>query len=204
MSSLSKYFFDNYDSDISRLNVQYAFLKTGVRISPTCSAEINISHVSKAIDIATGTGAWALDFASLPDKKNAKPRNKFFQQDVTKHSQTSSLEHSTSSTSCTCLTPDGKWMEESIEKYHGLLRPGGHLILRENDNVMYDHEHPPPLRNQVLDPAAYMQGTSVLVNVNRFLGWSAAAGLYRGGQTFASSSTMLEEASLQVIAVQDP
>jgi SAM-dependent methyltransferase len=28
--------------------------------------EINIAHISRVIDIATGTGVWALDFASLP------------------------------------------------------------------------------------------------------------------------------------------
>jgi ubiquinone/menaquinone biosynthesis C-methylase UbiE len=85
--------------------VQYAFLKTAFGYPQLVPPEINISHVSKVIDIATGTGAWALDFASLPDvcnrnvqifacdistakfppeeERKAKGIN-FFQQDVTK------------------------------------------------------------------------------------------------------------------------
>jgi ubiquinone/menaquinone biosynthesis C-methylase UbiE len=90
MSSLSKYFLDNYESDISRfvlalqvfylrhednmpsksLNAQYTSFKIAFGYSQPVPPEINISHVSKAIDIATGTGAWALDFASLPDVRN--------------------------------------------------------------------------------------------------------------------------------------
>jgi ubiquinone/menaquinone biosynthesis C-methylase UbiE len=66
---------------------------------------IDIVHVSRVVDVATGTGAWALDFASLPEvhKNNIqvfacdisdekflqgnKPGVKqitFFQQDITK------------------------------------------------------------------------------------------------------------------------
>jgi ubiquinone/menaquinone biosynthesis C-methylase UbiE len=67
---------------------------------------IDIAHVSRVIDVATGTGVWALDFASLPEvhkcniqvfacdisdakflQGNTKPAAKqitFFQQDVTK------------------------------------------------------------------------------------------------------------------------
>ena len=67
---------------------------------------IDIAHVSRVIDVATGTGAWALDFVSLPEvhksniqvfacdisnekflRGNSKPAVKqitFFQQDVTK------------------------------------------------------------------------------------------------------------------------
>jgi SAM-dependent methyltransferase len=32
--------------------------------------EIDIAHISKVIDLATGTGAWVLDFASLPDVRD--------------------------------------------------------------------------------------------------------------------------------------
>ncbi len=68
---------------------------------------VNVAHLSKVIDVATGTGAWALDFVSQPDVRDCgaqvfacdistaklpqaardKPDvNKitFFQQDVTK------------------------------------------------------------------------------------------------------------------------
>ena len=34
---------------------------------------------------------------------------------------------------------------------------------------MYDHEHPPPPEGQEPYVSAYMQGTSILANVNRIL-----------------------------------
>jgi SAM-dependent methyltransferase len=67
--------------------------------------EIDIAHVSRVIDVGTGTGAWALDFVSLPEvhKSNIQvfacdvsdekfPQGNepgveqitFFQQDITK------------------------------------------------------------------------------------------------------------------------
>jgi ubiquinone/menaquinone biosynthesis C-methylase UbiE len=52
------------------LNAQYTFFKIAFGYPQPVPPEINISHVSKVIDIATGTGAWALDFASLPDVRN--------------------------------------------------------------------------------------------------------------------------------------
>ena len=68
---------------------------------------VNVAHLSKVIDVATGTGAWALDFVSQPDLRDRgvqvfacdisttkfpqAARDKsdvnkitFFQQDVTK------------------------------------------------------------------------------------------------------------------------
>jgi len=47
--------------------------------------------------------------------------------------------------------------------------PGGHLVIRDGDLIMYDHEHPPPSESQEPDAAAYMQGTSVVANVNRII-----------------------------------
>jgi len=32
---------------------------------------IDIAHISRAIDVATGTGSWAIDFASLPEVNNS-------------------------------------------------------------------------------------------------------------------------------------
>ncbi len=38
--------------------------------SNTVPPVVNIAHVSKVIDVATGTGAWALDFVSQPDVRD--------------------------------------------------------------------------------------------------------------------------------------
>lgn len=38
---------------------------------------------------------------------------------------------------------------------------------------MYDQEHPPPPEGQEPDVAAYMQGTSILANVNRIVAGGA-------------------------------
>ena len=81
---LSKYFFDeNSESEVSRyviidrhltlmtslyrLNAQYSFFKSVVGHPRVIPPEIDIAHVSRVIDVATGTGAWALDFVSLPE-----------------------------------------------------------------------------------------------------------------------------------------
>jgi SAM-dependent methyltransferase len=87
------------------LNAQYSFFKSVVGHPRVIPPGIDISHVSRVIDVATGTGVWALDFASLPDVyksniqvfacdissekflKGNEPAVKqitFFQQDVTK------------------------------------------------------------------------------------------------------------------------
>src|SRR6266576_3444432 len=47
--------------------------------------------------------------------------------------------------------------------------PGGHLVVRDCDLIMYNHEHPQPPEGQEPDAAAYMQGTSILANINRIL-----------------------------------
>lgn len=88
-----------------RLNAQYSFFKSVVGHPQVTPPGIDIAQVSRVIDVATGTGAWALDFVSLPEvyKSNIqvfacdiskekflrgnKPPVKqitFFQQDVTK------------------------------------------------------------------------------------------------------------------------
>lgn len=41
--------------------------------------------------------------------------------------------------------------------------------MRDGDLIMYDREHPPPPEGQVPDSAAYMQGTSIVANVNRII-----------------------------------
>ena len=125
---LSKYFLDNInDSEASRyvvlcptsldanmtysngglcrLNAQYQYLKSVMGHPRVIPPGIDIAHISRVIDVATGTGSWAIDFASLPEVLNSnvqvfacdissekylqgnKPPAKqitFFQQDVTK------------------------------------------------------------------------------------------------------------------------
>jgi SAM-dependent methyltransferase len=89
------------------LNTQYPFYKSVFGHSHVIPPGIDITNISRVIDVATGTGAWVLDFASLPEvqRRNIqifacdidgakflqgnKPQVavnhiSFFQQDVTK------------------------------------------------------------------------------------------------------------------------
>jgi len=87
------------------LNTQYLFFKMVFDYPNIVPPVVNVAHLSKVIDVATGTGAWALDFVSQPDVRDRgvqvfacdistakfpqanKPdvdRIIFFQQDVTK------------------------------------------------------------------------------------------------------------------------
>jgi SAM-dependent methyltransferase len=93
-----------YDA-LSRLNRQFNFHKTLFDYPQLVPPGIDITHVSRIIDVGAGTGAWALDLMSHPDVRDrdlqvfacdistAKfPRNDepevrkitFFEQDVTK------------------------------------------------------------------------------------------------------------------------
>jgi len=90
------------------LDTQYPFVKSVVGHPQVIPPGIDIAHVSRVIDVGTGSGAWALDFVSqpevhrsdievfacdisdtkfpqrnLPEVPEAK-RIMFFQQDVTK------------------------------------------------------------------------------------------------------------------------
>ena len=124
---LSKYFFDNFNESealryiirclssedthmtwlndgLCRLNAQYQYFNSVIG-HPHIPPGIDIAHISRVIDVATGTGSWAIDFASLPEVRDSnvqvfacdissekylqgcKPPTKqitFFQQDVTK------------------------------------------------------------------------------------------------------------------------
>ena len=53
--------------------------------------------------------------------------------------------------------------------HHRYTGPGGHIVIRDSDLIMYDHEHPPPPEGQEPDAAAYMQGTPTVTNVNRIM-----------------------------------
>ena len=52
------------------LKNQYVFFKTVFDYPDIVPPVVNISHLSKVIDVATGTGAWALDFVSRPDVRD--------------------------------------------------------------------------------------------------------------------------------------
>ena len=91
--------------DLCRLNTQYTFLKSAMGHPQVIPPGIDITNISRVIDVATGTGSWAVDFALLPEIRDSnvqifacdissekylqeyKPPTKqitFFQQDVTK------------------------------------------------------------------------------------------------------------------------
>jgi len=220
---LSKYFFDETsESEISRLNAQYSYLKSVVGHPRVIPPGIDISHVSRVIDVATGTGAWAIDFASLPEVyksnvqvfacdissekflKGNEPAVKqitFFQQDVTKpfpEELLGTFDLVNLSFLSYALTSQG-W-EKALQNLRGLLRPGGHLIIRDGEHIMFNHERPPPPEGQEPDVAACMQGTSIVANVNRIFSGGA---LRRGFLVSVLSQPflqILETASLRVVS----
>jgi hypothetical protein len=84
--------------------------------------------------------------------------------------------------------------------------PGGYLIVRESDLVIYNHEHPPPPKSEVLNPAVYMQGTSVLANANRIFAGGAlqlgfVVGCVRSGLV-TSRATLTEESGFRIVFPQ--
>ena len=125
------------------LNAQYSFLKSVVGHPRVIPPEIDIAHVSRVIDIGAGTGAWALDFVSLPEVyksniqvfacdisnekflKGNKPAEKqitFFQQDVTKpfpEELLGTFDLANLSFLSYALTPQG-W-EKALQNLRGLL-----------------------------------------------------------------------------------
>jgi SAM-dependent methyltransferase len=84
------------------LDTQYPFVKSVVGHPQVIPPGIDIAHVSRVIDVGTGSGAWALDFVSQPEVHRSNievfacdisdtkfpqrnfPGVTFFQQDVTK------------------------------------------------------------------------------------------------------------------------
>src|SRR6266702_2599070 len=69
-----------------------------------------------------------------------------------------------------------------------MIEPGGHLILRDGDPLLFTHENPPPLEGQEPDIVAYTQGKSTLATINRvFSGWALRQGFVLGfAHTFVS------------------
>ncbi|KAH9017030.1 S-adenosyl-L-methionine-dependent methyltransferase [Lactarius hengduanensis] len=177
------------DFFVNRLNTQYLYLKTIFDYPKIVPPVVSVAHVRKVIDVATGTGAWALDFVSQPEVRDrgvqvfacdisvAKfpqadgpdvDKITFFQHDVTKPFPddmlgTFDLVHM--AFMCWALTVQG-W-KSALQNLRDLLRPGGHLILRDADLLVFTHENPPPLEGQELDIVAYTQGKSTLATINR-------------------------------------
>jgi SAM-dependent methyltransferase len=55
---------------VNRLKNQYHFFKTVFDYPDIIPPAVNVSRLRKVIDVATGTGAWALDFVSRPDVRD--------------------------------------------------------------------------------------------------------------------------------------
>ncbi|KAH9074935.1 S-adenosyl-L-methionine-dependent methyltransferase [Lactarius deliciosus] len=205
------------DSEVSRLNTQYLYLKTIFDYPKIVPPVVSVARVGKVIDVATGTGAWALDFVSQPEVRDRgvqvfacdisaakfpqadKPdvdKITFFQHDVTKPFPddmlgTFDLVHM--AFVCWALTVQG-W-KSALQN----LRPGGHLILRDTDPFLFTHDNPPPQEGQEPDIVAYTQGTSTLATINRICsGWAIRRGLVVGLSYHLRK--MLQDASFQVLS----
>ncbi|KAI9458399.1 S-adenosyl-L-methionine-dependent methyltransferase [Lactarius psammicola] len=216
-----KYVLDDINSEGSRLNTQYLYFKALFDYPNIVPPVVNVGHLSKVIDVATGTGAWALDFVSQPDVRDRGiqvfacdistekfPRADksdvdmitFFQQDVTKPFPdemlgTFDLVHMT----CLCLALTGQGWKLALQNLHDLLKPGGHIMLRDGDPLWFTHENPPPLEGQEHDIVAYTQGKSTLATINRiYSGWALRQGLVLG-LTYHLRK-MLQDASFQVLS----
>ncbi|KAI9440863.1 S-adenosyl-L-methionine-dependent methyltransferase [Lactarius indigo] len=211
---------NNLNSEVSRLKTQYLHFKT-VFGSNTVPPVVNIKQVRKVVDVATGTGAWALDFVSRPDVRDrdvqvfacdlssAKfpqagnpdvDKITFFEHDVTKpfpDEMLGTFDLVNMSLMCLALTVEG-W-KTALQNLRDLLKPGGHLTLREADLVMFTHENPPPLDGQEPDVVAYTQGRSTFATTNRiFSGWALHQGFDMGLSYHLRK--MLQDASLQVLS----
>jgi len=216
-----KYLLDDNNSEITRLKNQYHFFKTVFDYPDIVPPVVNVSRLGKVIDVATGTGAWALDFASRPDVRNrgvkvfacdistAKfPRvdkadvNKitFFQHDVTKPFPAEML-GTFDLVNMTylgfALTAPG-W-RLALKNLRSLLTPGGYLVLRDGDPLMFTHENPPPLEGHKPDLMAYTQGNSTLATINRiYSGWALRQGFVVGLSYHFRD--MLRDASFQLLS----
>ncbi|KAH8991728.1 S-adenosyl-L-methionine-dependent methyltransferase [Lactarius akahatsu] len=214
-----KYVLDDNNSEVSRLNTQYLFFKTSFDyIVPPV---VNVAHLSRVIDVAAGTGAWALDFVSRPDVRDRdvqvfacdistakfpqadKPDvNKitFFQHDVTKpfpDEMLGTFDLVNMNYLGFGLTVQG-W-PLALQNLRDLLKPGGHLILRDGDPFLFTHENPPPLEGQEHDIVTYTQGKSALATINRlYSGWALQQGFVLGLSYHMQK--MLQDASLPVLS----
>ena len=62
-----------------------------------------------------------------------------------------------------------------------MIAPGGYLVLRDGDPLMFTHENPPPLEGHKPDLMAYTQGSSTLATINRiYSGWALRQGFVVG------------------------
>ncbi|KAI9440859.1 S-adenosyl-L-methionine-dependent methyltransferase [Lactarius indigo] len=214
-----KYVLDDNISEISRLKTQYVHFKT-VFDSSTVPPVVNVNHVRKVIDVATGTGAWALDFVSQPDVRDrdvqvfacdlssAKfpqagnpdvDKITFFEHDVTKpfpDEMLGTFDLVNMSLMCLALTAQG-W-KPALQNLRNLLKPGGHLTLRDIDLTVFTYENPPPLPGQEPNVVAYTQGESTWATINRiFSGWAVQQGFVVS--LSYQLRKMLQDASLQIL-----
>ncbi|KAN0132793.1 S-adenosyl-L-methionine-dependent methyltransferase [Lactarius tabidus] len=216
-----KYILDDNNSEISRLKNQYHFFKTVFDYPDIIPPAVNVSRLRKVIDVATGTGAWALDFVSRPDVRDRgvqvfacdistakfpqadKPdANKinFFQHDVTKpfpDEMLGTFDLVNMTYLGFALTAPG-W-KIALKNLRRLLTPGGYLVLRDGDPFMFTHENPPPLEGRKPDINAYTQGNSPLATINRiYSGWALRQGFVVGLSYHFPE--FLRDASLQVLS----
>ncbi|KAI9458376.1 S-adenosyl-L-methionine-dependent methyltransferase [Lactarius psammicola] len=217
-----EYMLNGNNSEVSRLKTQYFHFKT-VFGPNTVPPVVNTTRINKVIDVATGTGAWALDLLSQPDVRDRDlqvfacdistskfpqayepdvDKIIFFQHDVTKpfpDEMLGTFDLVNMNYLVFALTVQG-W-KLALQNMRDLLKPGGHLILRDSDIVGFTHENPPPPEGQgpESDFAAHTQGESTLATVNRIvLDWALRQGLVVGLSYHFRK--MLQDVSLQVLS----
>ncbi|KAH9074951.1 hypothetical protein EDB83DRAFT_2515824 [Lactarius deliciosus] len=197
-----EYVLDDNNSEISRLKTQYLHFKT-VFDSNTVPPVVDVTQVRKPNVRDRDVQVFACDISSAKFPQAGKPdvdKIRFFEHDVTKPFPDEILgTFDLVNMSCMCFALTMQGWKSALQNLRDLLKPGGHLTLRDIDSMIFTHENPPPLEGQEPDIVAYTQGKSTLATINRIhSGWALRQGFVLGlSYRFRE---MLQDASLQVLS----
>ncbi|VDC00855.1 unnamed protein product [Peniophora sp. CBMAI 1063] len=198
--------------EIRRLATQYFYMKHFFDNADFLPPPIDIDKVESVLDVAAGTAAWTLDLADqpaaaarLPPHNHQHPLHlricdistaKFPPEDILARAGIEAFQHDV-------LTPfpaelqgtvdlvnmnylvyaltEEKW-KLALKNVHGVLKPGGYLILRESDPVFYSASSPPPPDDGTPhDVQAQINGTTSVHKMNSILtGFAVKSGFVVG------------------------
>ncbi|KAI0317273.1 S-adenosyl-L-methionine-dependent methyltransferase [Amylostereum chailletii] len=203
--------------EVRRLSGQYLFMKNLFNHPTLLPPSIDVSKLHRVLDAAAGTAVWALDLAGAtphlelyacdittakfpPDDVLATAGVSAFEQDLTQPFPedmrgTFDLVHMTY---LVYALPEAAW-QRALRNVYDVLKPGGYLVLKESDPVIYTPRNPPPAEGATHDLDACMDGPSVVHAMNSiFTGLALKSGFVVGlSYRFAD---LLAAASFHVVA----